>query len=240
MAVTKKSPRRKTAPQKGRERVKSWIYAVMNPLIDAIRVERGFLKEKNWTWEYHSRSLVSIHPLERYVESAHLPIFQDFFKEHSKEHREMERKRKKHETLRAELSEHCRVAFDTLTDSRDFQDKVLSALAQYLRDFPEPQQHPRGAVPETDFHRLIGQYVVNNVQQLPDYYTSSRFWARYGSEFSAFRSRDIFDRVDESGKKLDAEDARLITAIETLRSRYCKEYDIPAAPYTNAKETDVA
>ncbi len=236
MAVTKKSPRQKPAPKKRSERVKSWIYAVMNPLLDAIRVERGFLKEKNWTWQYNSKSLISILPLERYVESAHVPIFQDFFKEH----REMERKRQKHETLRVELLEHCRVASDALTDSRDFQDKVSSALAQFMGEFPEPQYHPRGAVPEADFHRLIAQYVVNDVQQLPDYYSSSRFWARLGSEFAAFRRGDIFDRVDESGKKLDAEDARLITALETLRSRYIKEYDIPAAPYAGVETTDVA
>ena len=236
MAVTKKNPRRKTTPPKGRERVKSWIYAVVNPLIDAIRVERGFLKEKNWTWEYRSKGLISIHPLERYVESAHLPIFQDFFKED----KEMDRKRKKHDTLRAELSEHCRVAFATLTDSPAFQATVSSALAQYSQGLPDPNQHPRGAVPEAEFPGLIAQYVLNHVQQLPDYYSSSRFLAQFGPKLSAFRIGDIFDRVVESGKKLETEDARLITALETLRSRYCKEYDIPAAPYTNAEETDVA
>jgi hypothetical protein len=237
MSIIKKSSRRKTTPQKGRERVKSWIYAVMNPLIDAIRVERGFLKERNWTWEYRSKSLVSIHSLERYVESAHLPIFQDFFKEHPT----MERKRKKHDTLRAELSEHCGVALTTLTDSPVFREKVSSALAKYLAGVPGAQQHPGGAISEADFPGLIAQYVLNHVQQLPTHYTSSRFWAQFGSELSALRVGDIFDRVDESGKKLEAEDARLVAAFDTRRSRYCKEYDIPAAPYsTKTEETDVA
>ncbi len=224
-ATMKKKLQSKYAPKKGVDRAKSWIYAVINPLIDALKVDKAFLKEKNWTWRYETKRIEFILPLEQYVDSAYHPIFEDFLEANS----QMERKRKKREDLRAALSENCRIAFDFLIDLQAFQDKVQSSLSAYLSEEPT-REHPRGAVPEGDFHKLIAQYVLSQIQELPDHYTTSRFWSRFRNEFLQFRTGEVFERLDASGKELEREDDRLLTALKNLRSSLVEEYDIPAAP----------
>lgn len=226
--MMKKKLRSKDSAKKGTERVKSWIYTVINPLIEALKVERTFLKEKNWTWHYHTKRLEFVLPLEQYIDSAYLPVFEDFLKTNLS----LERRRKKHEDLRATLSENCQIAFGALINSQAFQEKVKTSLALYLKE--DPAQHPRGAVPEEDFHKLIAQYVLNQIQELPSHYTTSRFWSRFRDEFLPFRTGTEFERLDMSGKLFENDDDRFLTALSNCRSSLVEEYGIPAAPVSYA------
>ena len=221
----KRKVQNKNAVKKGARRVEAWIYVVINPLIEALRIERSFLKDKNWTWRYQTRSLEFILPLEKYVDSASLPNFEDFLKANP----EIERKRKKHEKLRLALSENCQIAFDYLVSLEPFQEKVKSSLSAYEQE-SQGEEYPGGAIPEKDFDKLVAQYIVNSIKELPSHYTTSKFWSRFVGEFIQFRTGEVFEKLDTSGDKLEKDDESFLAALEGLRSNLCEKFDIPAAP----------
>lgn len=211
--------KKKTEIIRGSRRVAAWVYTVINPLIEALKVEKSFLKEKNWTWRYETKNLEFILPLEGYIDSASLPNFEGFLKAYP----EVERKRKKHEEFRVALSENCRIAFDYLIELKTFQDKVSSSCSTY-------GEYPGGTVSERDFAKLIAQYIVNHIKDLPGYYTTSKFWARYEHEFSQFRTGKEFEKLESAGKQLENNDEKLLARLKDLRSTLCKQYDVPDAP----------
>lgn len=215
--------KKKTEPIKGSRRVEAWIYTVINPFIEALKIEKSFLNEKNWTWRYETKSLEFILPLENYIDSASLPNFEQFLKAYPN----VERSRKKHEDLRAALSENCEVAFNNLIAVKAFHEKVRSSRSAY-------GEYPGGAVPEGDFDKLIAQYVVNRIKELPSHYTTSKFWARFGREFFEFRSGKEFEKLDISGEELAKHDERLLAKLDDLRATLSEEYDVPPAPTSTA------
>lgn len=62
----------------GRERRKAWIYSVINPILEALKIESGFLARRNWTFRQHSRDLEFIRPVEAYVDYQSRPNWEDF------------------------------------------------------------------------------------------------------------------------------------------------------------------
>ncbi|MBI3605331.1 MAG: hypothetical protein HY202_04815 [Nitrospirae bacterium] len=215
---------KKDSVKKGARRVEAWIYTVINPLIESLKIESTFLEDKNWTYRYTTNNLEFIFPLEQYLGSAFLPNFEDFLKAHPR----IEQRRKKHEDLRAALSEHCRLVFNHLIDLQDFENKVNSSLKRYEHE--SQQEYPGGAVPRGDFKKLVAQYVLNQIKELPEHYTTSKFWSSFGREFLEFRAYTGFGELETSGDRLKEEDDSLVSALEKLRFRLCKEYDVPAAP----------
>ena len=210
---------KKTEIRRGSRRVAAWVYTVINPLIEALKDGKTLLKEKNWTWRYETKNLEFILPLDGYIDLASIPNFEGFLKAHP----EVERKRKRHEELRVALSENCRIAFNYLIELQAFQDKVSSSRSTY-------GEYPGGAVPEMDFAKLIAQYIVNYIKDLPGYYTTSKFWARYEPEFSQFRTGKEFEKLEAAGKQLENHDEKLLARLKDLRSVLCKKYDVPDAP----------
>jgi hypothetical protein len=215
----------KNAFKKGARRIEAWVYTVINPLIEALKVEKSFLNDKNWTWRYQIKSLEFILPLEKYVDSASLPNFEDFLKANP----QIERKRKKHDDLRAALSEKCQIASNHLIALEPFQEKAKLSLSTYKQESPT-EEYPGGAIPEKDFDKLVAQYIINSIKELPGHYTTSKFWSRFGKELLQFRTGDVFEKLDRSGEQLEKEDERFLVTLENVRSNLCEEYDIPAAP----------
>lgn len=211
--------KKSTELRKGSRRVEAWVYTVINPLIEALKIEIAFLQEKNWTWSYETKDLDFILPLERYIDSASLPNLEDFLKVYPS----MGQEWKNHEDLRRTLSENCLIAFNRLIALRTFKKKVESSCSIF-------GEYPGGAVPKMDFDNLIAKYVVNQVKDLPEHYTTSNFWARFGHEFFEFRIRKEFEKLDLSGKQLEEHDDHLLMKLKDLRSTLCEEYDVPHAP----------
>lgn len=222
--MMKKSARQQSPPQKGSDRVSAWIHTVINPLIEALRIEKNFLEERNWTWRYPITELEFIRPLQLYLDYAMRPNFEDFLRANSKFRKDVERQ----DDLLRKLTEECRKAFKSLEGNRPLQERLGELRSDYMRGGKES---PGGTVPEEEFFRLIAQYLVNNIKELPPYYTTSEFWNRFGEELLRFRTGEAFQRLEKAGEDLRDHDERLIKKLEDLRFEFCEKYDIPAAPF---------
>jgi len=92
------------------------------------------------------------------------------------------------------------MAFDYLVAEKAFQGKVKSALTTYEKENPS-EGYPGGAVPREHFSKLIAQYVVNWIKELPSHHSASKFWSRFGDEILRFRYGEVFQRLDTSGEQ---------------------------------------
>ena len=208
--------------KKGSVRVAAWVHAVINPLIEAIRMEKAFLKDRNWTWRYSSGNLEFIHTVQRYPDYVSLPNFEDFLRANPKFQKLFDR----HDQLMEKLTEECRQAFQSLVTSPLFKEKVQRLLSEYMRG----EGYPGGAVPEKDFAKLIAQYIINNIREFSEFYTVWKFWGRFGDDLLDFRAGEVIKMLDKTGEELEQYDEILVKKLEDLRFEFCQKYDIPAAP----------
>ena len=99
-----------TGTKSGRERRKAWIYSVINPLLEGLRIEATFLARENWTFRRYNRELEFIRPARILVGHVSLPNLEDLEKSKPDTQKVIERR----EAQREKLRDACRAAFDTL------------------------------------------------------------------------------------------------------------------------------
>ena len=68
-------------PEKGSERVKSWVYAILNPAIESLRRETALLKTGNLSWRAHTKRCEYIRPVDELIDPPSQPILDDFLAE---------------------------------------------------------------------------------------------------------------------------------------------------------------
>jgi hypothetical protein len=216
----------KKGPQKGSLRVAAWIHTVINPLIEALQIERGFLEKHNWTWRYYNNTLEFIKPLRNYLNPPSWPNLDDLLRANPSLNEPLQ----SHDKLLSQLKDNCQKAFQFLQESIDFQEKVDNLLKQYREEYKE-KGYPGGAGPEGDFSKLVAERIINKIEEMPPYYTDSFFLSLYGKALlSEFRVGKIFEVLDASGAQLNLHDQSLIRILEDLRFELCEKYDVPAAP----------
>jgi hypothetical protein len=203
----------------GRERVKSWIYSVINPVLNGLRTEEFFLSKGNWTFRQYSRDLEFIRPVESYVDFQSRPIWEDFS---SSDHIVGEQVSHR-DNCREELHRACQAAFLYLLESPGFKDQVSRCLANYQR----AEGGGLGQEPE----KLVAERVTNNIDEVPGHYTDHRFWTAYGAQFRRFRVGEPFDRADQAGRVLKDNNDEVSAKLTKLRAELAEQYDIPWAPY---------
>jgi hypothetical protein len=69
-------------PGRGSERVKAWVYAILNPVIEALRREIELLRSGNLSWRVHSRRCEYIRPISVLIDWDQQPNLEDFIAEH--------------------------------------------------------------------------------------------------------------------------------------------------------------
>ena len=69
-------------PGRGSERVKAWVYTILNPVIDSLRRETELLKSGNLSWRVRSRRCEYIRPIAELIDANQQPNLEDFLAEH--------------------------------------------------------------------------------------------------------------------------------------------------------------
>jgi hypothetical protein len=209
--------------RKGSERVKAWVYSVLNPLMEALRAESLSLSKKNITWRYSTGEMEFIVPTRDLIQPTARPNYDDLLRGEAAIKPQMEDRDGKVERLRGAASE----CWKQLTEYSGLQYLVEKQLKQWRE---EGNPYPGGAIPEDEFWLLIAEHIINNAAELPFYYTNRPFWSRFGQSLLASRVGQPFSRLEESIRDLKKSDETLIKVLDLSRSKLCDQYDIPAAP----------
>jgi len=210
--------------KRGRERRKAWIYSVINPILEGLRIEAAFLAKGNWTFRRHSRDLEFIRPIPILVGYKDRPNFEDFMGSNPKAKEEIGRRDAQREALR----DACRAAFNSLADNPDFQRKVTECLQAVEAE--KPGEASRFGYPNVKPHEIVAETVVNK-GGVPDHAGVYRFWSRFSEEFLRFRVGAEFENADQAGHELERSNDSLSLELSQLRGALAEEYDIPWAPY---------
>jgi hypothetical protein len=213
-------------PKKRSQRVAAWIYEVINPIIEGLERELYFLQSGNATWRYFSQRCEFIRPVQEYVESAQLPNYSDFLVEHP----EFKKKFQTHEKSLSALNNSANALYRALLANPQFAEKVSSSIRMYeeLR-LKEPHTPDLGYIKQ-DLDKLMAEYLINDISDLPSHYATARFWALTSSDLRAFRnSTDLFDSLRTAESMFAAESQRLISDLEIKRGKFSDTFDLPAA-----------
>jgi hypothetical protein len=214
-------------PEKGSERVKAWVYAMLNPVIDSLRRETASLRSGDLSWRLHTKRCEYIRPIDELIDPAHQPILEDFLAEDPT----FRERFSEHDVALAALGTAATEFFRRLVQAPIFQERV----AECAREYETRRQPGDPTTPDlTDIVRKIPEYVaenvVNNAASLPRHHTMHGFWENFGPEFATFKDRGTFKATEDASRSLLQISEKLRLDLESLRLRLCREYDIPAAP----------
>jgi len=221
-----------TKPERGSERVKGWVYAILNPVIDGLRRETSLLKTGNLTWRAFSRRCESIRPISDYIDVFHEPILEDLLAEDGALRPRLE----EHDSALSKLEETAARYVQTLIRATPFQKEV----AECLKNYSSMRSSNPAFLELTNTERVpeyVAEYLVNSTESLPRHYTMHSFWEAFRDEFAAFKNRQTFVALNTSAGSLRQISEGLQRDLESRRLTLVREYDIPAAPIETARST---
>lgn len=211
----------------GRERVKAWIYTVINPILDGLAIEAVFLEKGNWTFRRYNRELEFIRPVTGLVNHQGRRNVVDFALSNPSAKERIDGR----DEQRAQLRDACRVAFDNLAANLGFRREVEECLQVF--EVESPAESNRIGHPGVKPHEIMAELVVNNRECVPDHAGIYPFWSRYRDQFMPFRVGAEFESADQAGLKLKERSENLSLVLAETRSDLAAEYDVPWDPYPN-------
>lgn len=217
--------------------VRAWFDTVINPLLDALEVERDLLRKKNWTWQFQAGGLESIRHITGHISLEARPNLELF----AQLNPEIAQLLEKHDKAVDKLSQACaelQTALQGCSRLRELYLKFTSpkSLATVRRTLADLF----GAYPQSQHLSLLAQYIVNNTPDLPDYYYTAPLWNKYRRIFLALLSRpSVRSRskaVNAAGLELLRQVDRLILLLRTTRLRLSLKYDVPPGSKSTHRE----
>jgi hypothetical protein len=206
--------------------IRAWFDTVLNPLIYGLREEAGVLSCGDLTWRFRSRAPLSLVPVRSLIMDAVRDNLDQFLSLHP----ECAGPMQEHDTRLQLLVDSCREL-----ESRLIQSKEMQALFQRLTT-PEAlggrvAAEIFGAIRPDDWLKVVAEYIINGVQQLPDYYTTSDFWNVYGGEFLRLRDspevRPAWEATVSATARFSQEVDRLIDLLKKVRNELSLSAGVP-------------
>jgi hypothetical protein len=220
-----------TRPERGSERVKAWVYAILTPLIEALRRETSLLKTGNLSWRAYKKRCEYIHPTQELINPSHEPILDDLLSEDSN----LRGRLNEHDSALEKLETAASKFAQELTQASAFQGLITECLSKYasMRDLNPllPDLGDASRIPG-----YVAEFLVNNTETLPQHYTMFSFWETFRPEFMQFKQRSSFHAISHCTESLTRISDKLRPDLETMRLNMAREYDIPAAPIELPKD----
>lgn len=220
--------------------VRAWFDTVINPLLEALEVERDLLRKKNWTWQFQAGGLESIRHITAHIALEARPNLELFAELNPQIAVLLE----KHDKAVDKLSQACAEIQTALQSCprlrglylRFTSPKSLATMHRTVADL-------FGAYPQSQHLSLLSQYIVNNSPDLPDYYYTAPLWNKYRRIFLALLSRPSVrsrsNAVNAAGLELSRLVDRLIVLLRTTRLRLSLKYDVPPGSKSMHREEGV-
>jgi hypothetical protein len=221
-------PRTGTRVKYGPNIVRAWFDTVFHHLLQGLENERAFLTRGNWTFRWSSMDLEYLCPVAMLVPAAareNLDQLVTFFPE-------IGNAIEGHNAHEGRLAEDCRSLYEAILASTVFRgifDSVrLDSEHSTGRDFKE---HFGAYSLDSDFRGLLAEYLVNNVEKLPSYYSTAGLWHHYHNRFSAvLETPEVTpqrDALTASGRSMGEAVERLDSTLRRIRARLSLNFDVP-------------
>ncbi len=226
----KKETSRKKRTEVGPRIVRAWFDTVINPVLLLLDREASLVANRNWTWRFRPGDLESIREVHSYINPEARPNLEQF----EALYPDVKQVERQHDKNLSVLRVKCRELHKAVRESED--------LAELFRAFTTPEaladlgrgitvKELFGAYPESDNLDLLAEYVVNNITELPAYYSPSPLWNRHKGEFLAILGRpsirDRYEAAITAGKALGRDTEHLIRLLKDHRFKLSLEYDVP-------------
>lgn len=217
-----------------RERVKSWIHTILNPLIFCLRQEKALLTEGNLTWRFFSKHCELLRPIEHYLKPSYLPNYEDFCMDAV--NAAFQPEFQKHNRALSEVEDAATSFFNGLVHSDRFLREVRASVEEYKAAAGSAPQYP-GLDPEEGVPQYVAEYLINRADFLPSHYTMYKFWEDYGrrfrssiDEFERYLERPTFRKMQQAGTAFKEQSENLLLRLEEHRHSLAANYDVPYAP----------
>lgn len=129
------------------------------------------------------------------------------------------------------LFESCRTLETRLVESDALQEayRRLTSPAN-LPPAPEVREIFGTGRPE-DSLKVLAEYIINDVQRLPSYYSTAAFWSEHSQEFLAIREsgevRPLWQATVEAAGRMSAAIDRLIDILKQVRNDLSLSAGVP-------------
>jgi hypothetical protein len=226
MAVTNTQTKPKDS-----KRVESWVYGVLNPLIDAVSREVAFLDEGNLTWRNYSRHCEKIRPIVEYIAGDRLPVYGDFL---ANEQAGFKDRFVDHDRKLAATEAAATDAYRVLIEPEAFQNQIEQWLEEYeSRVSSREPGYRESLIPTAEsLARAVAELLVNRADDLPYHHSTKKFWQDYREQFQRFRKDPAFSALNRAATVFRESSRALKDALVSHRLYLCSSYDIPATPPT--------
>jgi hypothetical protein len=248
VARTLKKAKRKTGTKKpiapGHRTVRAWFDTIINPLLRALEHENSRLLRFNWTWQFRLGVLEHIRPAEQYISHEtrdNLDQFLNFQRaaktDINKHDKEVEALTNACQRLHAALVNKS--PLPRLYEELTTLDSLRSAWNESrFRGLPlEDASTDRllaeffGGFPKSDHVSVLAEYIVNNIGDLPDHYTTAPFWNRYRERLmqvlQASEVRNEYRQTQTAGAQLRQTSNELRQNLQQIRLELSITYDLP-------------
>lgn len=204
-------------PGKGSERVKAWIYAVVNPWSDILELEHNLLSEGSVSFRWQRGELEFVRPLRSSLARGAELILRDL----ARIRPEVKEWELKHDTAVECLRRSALAASAAITGGEGFRAAVMRA-----RD-ATPDLARRVAKNDEQLIGWMAERALNNVGELSSDYSDADFWNQHRSDLIAARGDQKMARLDGDRALLIEVDEKTSQFLSELRESLVDEYDVP-------------
>jgi hypothetical protein len=202
------------SPSRGSERVKSWLYAIVNPWIEVMTFEESRLLAGQISFRAGSRRLEHLRPLRAQLRHDSGAILDDLARVYP-EVRDWERE---HDELLAQLT----VAATGFYDSLETRPELSSQIAHW-------SQGHQNVLSLDAIQTTIRQHIVNNASSIDSQDATQFLWNPHRQEWLRLREDEAATAMTTATKVLRDSDLVAREGLEKLRWHLVDQFDIPAA-----------
>ncbi len=204
-------------------RAASWVYDVINVLLDALDMEVSLLSRGNVSWRFYNQELEHLRPAGVYLSRDGRHILRDLIASKPVVGSLIA----EHDQLRERVESTASAVYREGLADPSLRVAVDQARKTFLEKMPDAT--PTGAFAAERHVDLVIEHLINEIKELPSHSTDADFWAAHRNRFAFFNvpSLGALRQIREEFLK---HDQVAIERFEKLSFEICTEHGIPAAP----------
>lgn len=211
--------------------IRAWFATIMNPLVDALKVEHSYLQSGNWSWNHFRGELETVQLTARHLGNNIEPNLHQFFRFNE----DIRSVADDHDRYVVGLLERCGGLQRLLEEHEKFQrvcnEATAPAILKEMQAAGQDVAHFTGDHSRSDDVALFAEYVINSRGILPYYYTTSSVWNAWRERLLEIREVDglysYFDDLIAYGEELDQCVVNMTRVLIDRRDELSLRHDVP-------------